>query len=205
MKQFRKNGPAPKGAPTAAERILAAADKLFYIRGIRAIGVDTIAAEAGVSKRTLYNHYPSKDALIAAYLTARFRHIAPSDAPAAEQILGVFDRLERVFASTGFRGCPFVNAVAELSDPKHPASGIAIQFKEQRRQWFKSLLESLKVRDPEALATQLAILTDGAIATALVRGDPAYARSARAAAETLLRAGGARLSSANPRRRGKPE
>ena len=56
---------------TPAERILAAADKLFYAQGIRAVGVDTVAAEAGVSKRTLYNHYPSKDALIAAYLTAR--------------------------------------------------------------------------------------------------------------------------------------
>ena len=180
--------PFRKTAPSPAERILAAADKLFYTKGIRAIGVDTIAAEAGVSKRTLYNHYPSKDALIAAYLNARFRHIAPSDAPAVEQILGIFDRLERVFGSTGFRGCPFVNAVAEIGDPKHAASGIAVKFKEGRRQWFKSLLERLKAGNPEELATQLAILTDGAIATALVRGDPACARSARAAAETLLRA-----------------
>jgi len=180
-------------SPTPAERILATADKLFYTQGIRAVGVDTIAAEAGVSKRTLYNHYPSKDALIAAYLTARFRQIAPSDAPAAEQILGVFDRLERVFQSTGFRGCPFVNAVAELGDPKHAASGIAAQFKEQRRQWFRALLERLGAKDAEGLASQLQILVDGAIATALVRGDPAIARSARSAAETLLRAGGVRL------------
>jgi AcrR family transcriptional regulator len=177
--------------PNATERILAAADKLFYTQGIRAVGVDAIALEAGVSKRTLYNHYPSKDALIAAYLTARFRHIAPSDAPAAEQILGVFDRLEKVFASTGFRGCPFVNAVAELGDPKHAASAIAVQFKEQRRQWFRSLLESLGVGDPEGLSMQLQILVDGAIATVLVRGDAAVARSARAAAETLLRGAGA--------------
>ena len=183
---FRKPDPAP------AERILAAADKLFYAQGIRAVGVDAIAAEAGVSKRTLYNHYPSKDVLIAAYLTARFRHIAPSDAPAAEQILGVFDRLERIFGSGKFRGCPFVNAVAEISDPKHPANRIAIQFKEQRRLWFRALLERLEVKDPDALATQLAILTDGAIATALVRNDPAYARSARAAAETLIQAAGSR-------------
>jgi AcrR family transcriptional regulator len=89
---FRNTTAAP------AARVLAAADKLFYTQGIRAIGVDTIAAEAGVSKRTLYNHYPSKDALIAAYLTARFKHISPSDAPAREQILGAFDYLERRFA-----------------------------------------------------------------------------------------------------------
>lgn len=173
-----------------AEQILAAADKLFYTQGIRAVGVDAIAAAAGVSKRTLYNHYPTKDALIAAYLTGRFRHVTPSDQPALEQILGVFERLERVFASTGFRGCPFVNAVAEMGDPKHPASAIAAQFKEERRQWFKALLERLKVKEAESLATQLAILTDGAIAQALVRGDPAYARSARAAAKTLLAAAG---------------
>jgi AcrR family transcriptional regulator len=184
-------GPVHKVEQSKAEQILAAADKLFYTQGIRAVGVDAVAAEAGVSKRTLYNHYPTKDALIAAYLTARFRHIAPSDAPAAEQILGIFERLERVFGRPDFRGCPFVNAVAEISDPKHPASGIAVRFKDERREWFRALLERLGVRDPGGLAMQLAILTDGAIAAALVRRDPAVARAARQAAETLLRQAGA--------------
>jgi AcrR family transcriptional regulator len=175
-------------APSPAARILAAADKLFYSQGIRAIGVDAIAAEAGVSKRTLYNHYPSKDALVAAYLTARFRPLPPSDAPAREQILGAFDRLERVVASAGFRGCPFINSVTELGDPKHPARAIAIQFKEQRRLWFKALLERIGAADADALATQLMILAEGVFATALVRRDPGVARAARAAAETLLKA-----------------
>src|SRR6266852_3289444 len=93
-----------RSVSSPAERILAAADKLFYAQGIRAAGVDTVAAEAGVSKRTLYNHYPSKDALIAAYLTARFKHLAPSDAPAREQILGNFDRLERLVADGSLPG-----------------------------------------------------------------------------------------------------
>src|SRR5438046_8911060 len=110
---------------TCVERILAAADKLFYAQGIRAAGVDTVAAEARVSKRTLYNHYPSKDALIAAYLTARFKHLAPSDAPAREQILGNSDRLARPIADGSFRGCPYVNAVTELGHPKHSAGQIA--------------------------------------------------------------------------------
>jgi AcrR family transcriptional regulator len=170
-----------------AERVLAAADKLFYRQGIRAVGVDAVAAEAGVSKRTLYNHYHSKDDLIAAYLTARFRHLAPSDAPAREQILGAFDRLERMFADGSFRGCPYVNAVTELGDPNHAAARIALQFKEQRRAWYRALLERLGVKDPDALATQLQILAEGALTGALVRGgDPALARSARAAAEVLL-------------------
>lgn len=181
-----------------AERILAAADKLFYTRGIRAVGVDAVAAEAGVSKRTLYNYYPSKDALIAAYLTARFKQIAPSDAPAREQILGAFDRLERMFADGSFRGCPYVNAVTEIGDPKHAAVGIAVQFKEQRRVWFRALLERVEVRDPDGLATQLQILWEGALASALVRGDATLARAARAAAEVLLDA--ASRAPAAPRR-----
>src|SRR6266851_2585222 len=169
-----------------AERILAAADRLFYKQGIRAVGVDAVAAEAGVSKRTLYNYYPSKDALIAAYLMARFKHIAPSDAPARAQILGAYDRLERLFADGSFRGCPYVNAVTELGDPKHAAASIAVQFKEQRRLWFRALLERLGVKDPDVLATQLQLLSEGALSAALVRGDPALARTARAAAEVLL-------------------
>ena len=169
-----------------AERILAAADKLFYTQGIRAVGVDTVAAEACVSKRTLYNHYPSKDALITAYLTSRFSLLPPSDKPAREQLLGAYDRLERLIGNGRFRGCPYVNAVAELGDPKHPAAAIAVQFKEQRRLWYRALLERLGARDPDGLATQLQILFEGALSAALVRGDPALARSARAAAETLI-------------------
>lgn len=171
-----------------AERILAAADKLFYREGIRAVGVDAIATEAGVSKRTLYNHYATKDDLVAAYLTARFRHIPPSDAPAREQILAYFDRLERMFAEGGFRGCPYVNAVTELGDRKHAAVGIAVRFKEQRLAWYRTLLERMGAPDPQGLATQLQILVEGAIASALVREDPGIARAARAAAEVLLEA-----------------
>ena len=176
-----------KTAPASpATRILAAADRLFYQRGIRAVGVDAVAAEAGVSKRTLYNYYATKDDLIAAYLVARFKHIAPSDAPAREQILGYFDYLERAFASPTFRGCPYVNAVAELSDRKHPAAGIALQFKEQRREWLRVLLQRLGASDAGRLATQLQLLAEGALSAALVRGDPALARAARAAAEVLI-------------------
>lgn len=172
--------------PPPAERILAAADKLFYRRGIRAIGVDTVAAEAGVSKRTLYNHYPSKDALITAYLTSRFSLLPPSDKPAREQLLSAYDRVERMLADGSFRGCPYVNAVTELGDPRHPAAAIAAQFKEQRRLWYRGLLERLGARDADGLATQLQILFEGALSLALVRGDPAVARSAKAAAQTLI-------------------
>ena len=119
------------------------------------------------------------------------RPIAPSDAPPAEQILGVFEGLERGFGSRGFRGCPFVNAVAELG--QHPARTIAVSFKEGRRLWFRDRLTELGVRDADDIATQLSILLDGAIAAALVREDPSMARAARDAARTLLRSAGGRV------------
>jgi AcrR family transcriptional regulator len=172
------------------ERILETADRLFYRRGIHAVGVDMVAAEIGISKRTLYNHFPSKDALVLAYLGRRFWRHRPSDAPPIEQILGDFDRLERFFGSDEFRGCPFVNAVAELGAPGHAATQVAIEFKEQRRLWFKDLAERLGVADPDGLATQLQLLVEGAIATALVRGDPKIARSAREAAKVLIQSAG---------------
>ena len=174
-------------------RILATADRLFYGQGIRAVGVDAIAAETGISKRTLYNHFPSKDALIVAYLTRRIAPIAPSDRPPAEQILQRFERIGRAVGGGGFRGCPFVNAVAELGEPSHPANQVAITFKERQRMWFRDRLSELAVPDADGLATQLALLVDGAIAATLVRGDPAMAAAAKDAARTLLRAAGVAL------------
>src|SRR5215471_3388603 len=123
--------------PDMKERILGTADKLFYLQGIRAIGVDTIAAEIGISKRTLYNHFPSKDALITAYLMRRFVKARPSDKSPVDQILGTFDSLERRFSARDFRGCPFVNAVAELGEDR-AVRKVAIAFKESRRLWFRA-------------------------------------------------------------------
>ncbi|MCW5734944.1 MAG: TetR/AcrR family transcriptional regulator [Enhydrobacter sp.] len=177
---------------STSERILEAADRLFYGQGT-VVGVDTLAAEAGVSKRTLYNHYPSKDVLIEAYLKRRLRAIPTSDQPPAQQILDDFDRLERAFASEGFRGCAFVNAVAELKDPKHAANAIALRFKEVRRTWFRELLVRAGVHDPDGLSLQLLLLVDGAIAAALVRKDATVARAARSAARVLLEAAGAAM------------
>jgi AcrR family transcriptional regulator len=172
--------------PAMKDRILETADRLFYLQGIRAIGVDTIAAEIGISKRTLYNHFPSKDALIAAYLQHRFVLPRASDKPPAEQILGTFDALERRFSARDFRGCPFVNAVAELGPEDQSVRRIAVAFKESRRLWFRDLLRQLGVTAPETLATQLALLVDGSIAQDLVRNDPAMARAAKEAARVLL-------------------
>ena len=175
------------------DRILEAADRLFYVQGIRAIGVDAIAEAIGISKRTLYNHFPSKDALVVAYLQRRFTRPDPSDRPPAEQILRRFDRLERAIAGGEFRGCPFVNAVTELGEPDHPANAIALDFKECQRLWFRALLAGLDAGAADLLATQLALLVDGAIAAGLVRGDPGMARAAKQAAVVLMKAAGVAL------------
>lgn len=177
------------------ERILVAADRLFYGQGIHAVGVDAVVAEAGISKRTLYNHFPSKDALIAAYLARRGQSVSAPEGPPLAQILGVFDELARWFGSKRFRGCPFVNAVAELSgDRQHPAVPLAVALKERRVQQFETQLRALKVADAPALAQQLAILFEGAVAVSMVRGgDPHAAHSARAAACCLLAAAGVAL------------
>ncbi|WP_249123719.1 MULTISPECIES: helix-turn-helix domain-containing protein [unclassified Bradyrhizobium] len=187
--------PARPAAPGQAmkERILAAADRLFYLQGIRAIGVDTVAAEVGISKRTLYNHFPSKDALVAAYLSRRSVPVPPSDKSPLDQLLGAFDRLARASGRADYRGCPFVNAVAELGNEDHTARRIALDFKESRRLWVRGLLIQLGAADADALATQIVVLIDGAITTDLVRRDPAMAQAAKAAAQVLLRNAGVRV------------
>jgi AcrR family transcriptional regulator len=187
--------------PTMKARILETADRLFYLQGIRAVGVDTIAAEIGISKRTLYNHFPSKNELIAAYLAGRFKQVPASDKPPVEQILGTFDRLERGFAAKGFRGCPFVNAVAELGAEDRSVKKIAIAFKESRRIWFRDLLVQLEVADANGLATQLQLLVDGAIATDLVRNDPSAARAAKDAARVLLSNAGVEVGGQDARKK----
>ena len=189
------------------DRILETADRLFYLQGIRAVGVDTIAAEIGISKRTLYNHFPSKDALISAYLARRFVAPRPSDKSPLDQILGTFDSLERRFSAKDFRGCPFVNAVAELGSEDQSVRRIAVAFKESRRLWFRDHLVQLGVPDAEGLATQLALLVDGSIAQDLVRNDPAMARAAKQAATVLLANAGVRVGGSSdadkPRRAAK--
>ena len=182
------------------ERILETVDRLFYRQGIRAVGVDAIAAELGISKKTLYRHFPSKDDLVVAYLKGRFRPLpADSDKPPAEQILKNFEWFARSLAmAEDYRGCAFLNALAELGEAESEARTRAIEFKESRRLWFRDLLMQLGVTDAEGLATQLALLVDGSIAQDLVRDDPAMARAAKQAAKVLLANAGVRIDGPGP-------
>lgn len=181
------------GPPGMRDRILDAAERLFYAHGIQSIGVDAVVLEAGISKRTLYKHFGSREQLVAAYLARRGARQPEVPKPGDElnEILGVFKRFERWFASDEFRGCPFSNAIAELGgNAQHPALAVARDIKQRNTAWFELRMHALGVAHPAALATQLSILVEGSVALAVQRkadgSAPQVARVAAAAARALL-------------------
>ncbi|MEU8378071.1 TetR/AcrR family transcriptional regulator [Streptosporangium sp. NPDC048865] len=183
------------------ERVLEAACRLFAGRGINTTGVDLVSEAAGVSKRSLYQRFPSKDHLIAAYLpraTERFLDgvIPPEDSglsPAA-RILEVFAATQRKSHEPGFRGCPVLNATAEISDMEHPVRDIAVGYKEQLTTYFTRQAEAAGAAAPALLAEQLTMVFDGAMAYASVRGK-SVPDSVHVTVRTLLSAQGLRLPS----------
>jgi AcrR family transcriptional regulator len=185
-----------EGEAAIRERILAAVDRLFYAQGIKSVGVDAIVAELGISKKTLYRYFPSKDDLVIGYLQGRFRPLPEaSTKPPAEQILANLEWIARSLTGTkDYRGCAFLNALAELGSEDSEARELAVAYKDSRRLWYRNLLSQLDVDDPDTLATQLALLVDGAYAAVLVHQDPAKMRPAIAAARTLLKAAGVAIS-----------
>jgi AcrR family transcriptional regulator len=161
------------------ERILQTACRLFYGEGINATGVDRISEVAGVSKRSLYQRFAGKDELIAAYLTAMgpravadYLPAEDDDATPVARILGVFSTLETASHDADFRGCPNLNAAAELPDPAHPARVIALRYKLQLQDFFARQAALAGAQDPDVLAEQLVMLFDGAMSHALVRDAP---------------------------------
>ncbi len=185
-----------EGGAAIRERILAGVDRLFYAQGIKSVGVDAIAAELGISKKTLYRHFPSKDDLVIGYLRGRFRPLPEaSTKPPAEQILANLEWIAGSLTSArDFRGCAFLNVLAELGSEDSEVRELAVAYKESRRLWYRDLLSQLDVDDPDTLATQLALLVDGAYAAVLIHRDPAMMRPAIAAARTLLKAAGVAIS-----------
>jgi AcrR family transcriptional regulator len=182
-------------------KIMETIDRLFYRQGIRAVGVDTIVAELGISKKTLYRYFRSKSEMIEAYLRGRFRPLPEhKDKPPAEQILSNFAWLERSLTSKKeYRGCAYLNALAELGEDERESKDLAAHFKESRRLWFSDLLSKLDVDDPDTLATQLSLLVDGAYSAMLTRRDPSSTRAAIAAARVLLKNAGVNLAYTAPR------
>ena len=177
--------------PSARERLLAAANELFYTEGVHTVGIDRVIEQAGVAKASLYNTFGSKEELVHAYLEGRHASVAARitesiaryDNP-RDRLLGVFDAQGELFAEPGFRGCAFASASAES-----PGDLVA-QAADAYRGWVRGLLTDLAraagVPDPERLGRQLHLLYDGASQSARMDHDPSAATAARAAAETLL-------------------
>lgn len=183
----------------AGERILAAASELFYERGIGAVGVELVAEVAGVTKKTLYDRYGSKAQLVAEYLRVRDQrwrtfltgYVDEHGAGDPEsRLLAAFDGLgewQRLENPTP-RGCGFVNAAAELTDPHHPGSEAVAEQKRWIAGFLTELATATGAGDPAALAAQLLLLHEGACVAQGLALDPAAARTARTAAATLLAA-----------------
>src|SRR3954470_24803256 len=176
----------------ARDRLVEAAERLFYTEGIHAVGVDRLCAEAEVSKRSLYQHFAGKDEVVIAMLQAQAAKsaavFAPSDRSPRERILAIFDALDHEANSPDFRGCPFLGAATELKDLDHPAVLVAREQKVALTEYFAEALRAGGSREQDLLGLQLTLIFDGASAYSVVRGGSTPAT--RRAVETLLNAHG---------------
>jgi AcrR family transcriptional regulator len=181
-------------AAETREHILEVATRLFYWQGIRATGVDKIAAEAGVSPNALYRVFTTKDDLVAAYV-ARLRAASEARLDAAieaagpdprARILAMFDTLAEDIRPEGFRGCACMMAMAEFPDPALPVHEHAVGAKSWIRARFGELAEQLGVADPKTLADQLSIIWEGTNSTAQALGTHGPPTSTRSLVATVL-------------------
>lgn len=167
-------GAAAASTPTR-ERLLDSAADLFYSEGV-GVGVEALCRAAGVSKRSMYLLFDSKDALVAASLEHRAPAYHALTLPPPDdgrepraRILHVFERLEQLSGRRGYQGCPFVATAVELKDPEHPASVVARRAKDELTGFFRAEAERGGATDPETLARQLTVVFDGAGARAVVQ------------------------------------
>jgi AcrR family transcriptional regulator len=179
--------------PPAPERVLEIASELFYGEGINTVGVDRIAAEADASKATLYAHFGNKDGLVAAYLDRRsalsrqqFKEHLQSQVDAREKLLKIFESLVDWYSQEDFRGCHFIHAGSELTDPEHPAVAVTKRHRKWVKTRFEELSDALGAPEPHLLAAQLLMLYDGATIAADLDRYQEAARAARQAAERLI-------------------
>jgi AcrR family transcriptional regulator len=184
----------PSGASQAHERILSAAYELFSRDGLRAVGIDAIIARSGVARMTLYRHFPSKEALVLAFLERREQRWtrewlqaaveARTDDP-AERLLAVFDVFDGWFRRDDFEGCSFVKVIQEVADPKDPVNRASVKYLEHIRDYLRSQARAAGARDPDDLARKLHMLMKGSIVSA-GEGDQDAARRAQQVARLLL-------------------
>lgn len=177
----------------ARDRILDTASELFYRDGYHAVGIDTIVAESGVAKMTLYRHFPSKDDLIAAYLerangeywTWLEGAIASIEEPRAK-LVAAFDAVARLATSPRCLGCTFQAAASEFPELDHPGHQVALGHKRRVVERLAGLAREAGLREPKALAYQLLLLMDGAWVAARMFGPHNHAKGVGAAARSLI-------------------
>ena len=178
---------------SARERLLAAADELFYAGGVHVVGVDRIVERAGVTKASLYNTFGSKDGLVRAYLENHFRRrqariadILAANKTPRERILAVFAEVEGLLAGSAFRGCRFISAAAE-SQPGDAGVDVAEDYRAWLWSLFTDLAKAAGARDAKQVGRQLFLLYDGAAVAARMDDDRvAAARAVRSAVIALL-------------------
>jgi AcrR family transcriptional regulator len=188
--------PAPvKHGSSARERLLAAANELFYAEGVQTVGIDRIIERAGVAKASLYNLFGSKEELVAAYLasrhdrtTSRLTEAIESVDDPRQKILAVFDAQAQQYQQPDFHGCAFIAASTEA-----PSGGLVEHAADEFRAWmramFTDLAEQAGAPDPANLGRQLYFIYDGAgLASRMDHHDPAIAQSASDAVQALLKA-----------------
>jgi AcrR family transcriptional regulator len=178
--------------PSPRERLLAAADELFYSEGIHTVGIDRIIEKAGVAKGSLYYNFDGKDALVREYLLGRHAawaadvdHAVAAATSPEDKVLAIFDVLGTLFAKPDFRGCTFANAIAE-AQPGSPEVLAAVNFRSWVHELFGGLVANLPVEHPEVVTKQLVILYDGAVATAQMDSAPEAASIAKDLARRVI-------------------
>lgn len=184
------------GIPTR-ERIISAASTLFYNDGIKGVSVDAVAAKAGLTKRTLYYHFKSKDDLVAAYLSVRDqpnlalfkRWFEEADGGLPAKVEAIFRNLARSARHPKWKGCGFLRTSAELANmPGHPAMKIGAAHKKKFEDWLRVTFEAEGIAQGSLVARQILLLLDGSFAVVLLHRDPSYMESAGQAAFSLTQA-----------------
>lgn len=182
-----------KPEATPREKLFQKAARLFYQHGYRAIGVDTIAAQSGIGKMTLYRHYPSKDDLIVAYLKdsdrifwENFEQITKEAVTPRDKLLAFFESLQDYVGTPACYGCPFLNVATEYPETDYPGHQIALEHKQSVRIRFRQLAKEAGAQEPEVLADQLFMLMDGAYMASRMFGTKNPALHLARAANTLI-------------------
>jgi AcrR family transcriptional regulator len=187
----------PEVSSPTRKRIVDAATRLFYAEGIGRVSVDAIAEKAGLTKRTLYYHFKSKDDLIAAYLDSRdqpnLKQMAgwfeAAEGGADHKVEAIFTNLARVARHPKWKGCGFLRTAAELASmPGHPAVRAGSRHKTKFEKWLAAELSARSVTAPHMLAREIVLLMDGAFSSMLIHHNPDYIKAAGHAAATLVRA-----------------